>query len=139
MKIQPYLFFDGRCEEALHFYRDAIGAEITTMMRFKDSPVPAQGVGADAGDKIMHADFRVGDSVVMASDGNCAGKPSFTGFSLTITARDAAQADDLFQRLSDGGQVQMPLSETFFSPRFGMVADRYGVGWMVIVDGEPTK
>jgi len=135
MQVQPYLFFDGRCEEALEFYKNALGAKVEMLMRFKDSPEPPQPgmVPPGSGNKVMHASFRVGDTVAMASDGNCRGKPSFQGFSLCITAPDAPQAERLFAALGAGGQVQMPLTKTFFSPRFGMVADRFGVSWMVIV------
>jgi PhnB protein len=135
MKVQSYLFFDGRCEEALEFYRKTLGAEVTMLMRFKDSPVPPQPgmCPPGSGDKVMHAAFRIGDTELMASDGHCLGKPSFQGFSLSLTAADAAEADRLFAAIVDGGQVQMPLSETFFSPRFGMAADRFGVAWMIIV------
>lgn len=135
MQIQPYLFFDGRCEEALEFYRRALGAEVTMLMRFKDSPVPQPPGAVPPGcdDKVMHTSFRIGDTTVMASDGQCLGRPSFQGFALSLTVADAAEAERLFAALADGGQVQMPLTETFFSPRFGMAADRYGVSWMVIV------
>ena len=135
MLVQPYLFFDGRCEEAVDFYRRALGAEVEMLMRMKDSPDPHPSgmLPPDSGDKVMHVSFRIGDTTVMASDGKCAGKPNFQGFSLSLTARDAAEADRLFAALADGGQVQMPLGKTFFSPRFGMVADRFGVSWMVIV------
>ncbi len=135
MKIEPYLFFDGRCEEALEFYRKTLGAEVTMLMRFKDSPEPHQPgmVPPGAENKVMHANFRVGDATVMASDGHCAGKPSFQGFSLSLTAPNESEAERLFAALGNGGQVQMPLTKTFFSPRFGMVADRFGVSWMVIV------
>jgi PhnB protein len=135
MQVQPYLFFDGRCEEALDFYRRALGAEVQMLMRFKDSPEPhAPGMvppGAD--NKVMHASFRIGDTTVMASDGRCLGKPNFQGFSLSLTVPDVAQADRAFAHLRDGGQVQMALDKTFFSPRFGMVTDRFGVLWMIIV------
>jgi PhnB protein len=133
MLVQPYLFLDGRCEEALDFYRKTLGAQVEMMMRFKESPEQTM-VPPDGGDKIMHASFRIGDSVVMASDGRCLGQPAFQGFGLSLTVRDEAEADRVFGALSDGGQVQMPLTETFFSPRFGMVADRFGVTWMVIVE-----
>lgn len=135
MMVQSYLFFDGRCEEAIDFYRKALGAEVTMMMRYKESPeAPPPGmVPPGSEDKIMHAAFTVGDSTVMASDGNCAGKSEFKGFSLSITADNVASADTIFNALAEGGQVQMPLSQTFFSPCFGMVADRFGVSWMVIV------
>ena len=132
MQVQPYLFFDGRCEEAIAFYRKALGAKVEMLMPFKESPEPMPGK-APPGDKVMHASFRIGDTTVMASDGNCTGKPSFQGFSLSITARDDAEAKRLFAALSDGGKVEMPLGRTFFSPAFGMVADRFGVSWMVIV------
>lgn len=134
MTIQPYLFFDGRCEEAIEFYRKALGAQVEMLMRYKESPEPPPPgmVPPGSENKVMHASLRIGDSVVMASD-DCAGHPQFQGFSLSITVPDAATADRVFNALADGGQVQMPLGKTFFSPRFGMVADRFGVGWMVIV------
>jgi PhnB protein len=138
MPVQPYLFFDGRCEEALDFYKKALGAKVEMMMRFKEAPEQSSdpnacGPGGN-GDKVMHAVFKIGDSTIMASDGHCAGKPEFKGFSLSLPAKDEAEADKLFGTLSDGGQVQLPLTKTFFSPRFGMVADKFGVGWMVIVE-----
>jgi len=134
-QVQPYLFFDGRCEEALEFYKSALGAKVDTMMRFKESPepVPAGQCGPNSDNKIMHSAFRIGETLIMASDGMAQGKPEFKGFSLSIDARDEAEADRLFAALGHGGQVQMPMTKTFFSPRFGMVADRFGVGWMVIV------
>ena len=133
MQVQPYLLFDGRCEEAIEFYRSALGAEVTMLMRNKESPEPPPPGMLPAGseNKVMHASLRIGDSVVMASDGHCQGKPRFEGFSLSITVPDTATADRLFNALANGGQVQMPLAKTFFSPRFGMVADRFGVSWMV--------
>jgi PhnB protein len=135
MQIQPYLFFDGRCEEAIEFYRKAIGAEVQMLMRFKDSPEPCEeGMIPSGGEnKVMHAQFRVGETTVLVSDGRCLGKPSFQGFALSLTVADAAEADRLFNALADGGQIQMPLNKTFFSPRFGMLADRFGVTWMVYV------
>jgi PhnB protein len=132
MQVQPYLFFDGRCEEAIDFYRKAIGAEVTALIRFKDSPDPAMAPPA-APDKVMHASFRVGEATVLASDGRCEGRPHFQGFALSLTVSNEAEAERLFASLGDGGQVQMPLTKTFFSPRFGMVADRFGVSWMVYV------
>ena len=133
--VQPYLFFNGRCDEALAFYRSALDAEVTALMRFKESPMPAQGCGDQMppGDKVMHASFRVGSVEVLASDGHCDGKPAFQGFSLALTVRDGAEAERRFNALAAGGQVVQPLAETFFSPRFGMVTDRFGVMWMVLV------
>jgi len=131
-QIQPYLFFDGRCEEALNFYRRALGAEVTMMMRFKESPDPSH-TPPGGGEKVMHASVQIGDAMVMASDGECGGKPSFQGFALSLSVATEAEADKRFAALADGGKVQMPLGKTFFSPRFGMVADRFGVSWMVIV------
>jgi PhnB protein len=133
MPIQPYLFFEGRCEEALGFYRRAVGAEVTALMRYKESPDPAM-ITPGTEDKVMHASFRVGESTVMASDGRCQGPASFQGFSLSLTVPDEAAAERTFKALGDGGQVQMPLTRTFFSPSFGMVADRFGVSWMVYVE-----
>jgi PhnB protein len=133
MALQPYLSFDGKCEEALAFYREALGAEVAMMLRWKDSPDPAMGQPGNE-DKIMHAAFRVGDAPIFASDGRCQGQPHFAGFALALTARDEAEAQRLFGALAAGGQVQMPLAKTFFSPSFGMVADRFGVPWMVYVE-----
>jgi PhnB protein len=135
MQVQPYLFFDGRCEEAVEFYKGALGAKVEMLMRFKEAPdqPPPGMVPPGSEDKVMHACFRIGDTAVMASDGRCQGQPSFQGFSLSLTAADEAEADRLFGALAEGGQVQMPLGKTFFSPRFGMVADRFGVSWMVVV------
>jgi len=134
MHVEPYLFFDGRCEEALNFYQSAVGAEVTMKMRFSESPeAPPPGQPKPPADKIMHASFKIGDSTVMASDGYCTGKPAFAGFALTIAVGTEADADRVFNALSAGGQVQQPLTKTFFSPRFGMLQDKFGVGWMVIV------
>ena len=139
--VQPYLSFDGRCEEAVEFYRRALGAEVTMLMRFKDSPEPPQPgmCPPGSGDKVMHASFRIGDTTVMASDGRCEGRPSFQGFSLSLTVPDEAEADRLFAALADGGQVQMPLARAFFSPRFGMVADRFALSWMIHVASPPQN
>ncbi|WP_036263799.1 VOC family protein [Methylocapsa aurea] len=135
MTIQPYLFFEGRAEEAAAFYQKVLGAEVQALLRFKDSPDPCpEGmIPPGAENKVMHMSMKIGDSVVMASDGRCSGAPSFQGVSLCYAAKDAADADRAFEALSDGGAVQMPMGKTFFSPRFGMTADRFGVSWMVIV------
>jgi PhnB protein len=134
MKVQPYLFFDGRCEEALDFYKRALGAEITALMRFSESPDPPPPgmVAPGSENKVMHASFRVGETEVMASDGRAGGRPEFKGVSLSLSVPTEADADRLFGVLAEGGQVQMPIGRTFFSPRFGMVADRFGVSWMVV-------
>lgn len=135
MRVEPYLFFDGRCEEAIEFYRKVLGAEVTMLMRYKESPEPTPPgmIPPGSENKVMHSNLRIGETMVMASDGNCQGKPSFQGFSLSVTAPNEAEAKRMFAALADGGQVQMPLTKTFFSPRFGMVADRFGVSWMIIV------
>jgi PhnB protein len=131
MQIQPYLFFEGRTEEALEFYRSKLGAQVEFMMRYKDNPDPKHNP-PNSGEKVMHSCFRVGDTQVMASDGNCSGKPSFQGFSLTFNAADETDAKRRFSALAEGGQVNLPLSETFFAKSFGMVADRFGLNWMVM-------
>jgi PhnB protein len=131
--VQPYLFFDGRCQEALEFYGKTLDAEVTALMRYKDNPDPNPCASGIDPDKVMHANFRIGDTQVMASDGRCEGKPSFQGFALSLTVSDEVEADRRFAALAKGGQVQVPLAKTFFSPRFGMVSDRFGVCWMVIV------
>ena len=135
MHIESYLFFNGRCEEAIEFYKRAIGAEVVMMMRNKEAPEkpPPGMLPAGSDDKVMHATLRIGSSNVMCSDGRCDGKPVFNGFSLSLDAASEAEAERLFAALCDGGTVQMPLAKTFWSPRFGMVADRFGVGWMVSV------
>ncbi|HEX6141967.1 MAG TPA: VOC family protein, partial [Geminicoccaceae bacterium] len=135
-RVQPYLFFDGRCEEAVEFYRSVLGAEVEMMMRFKDNPEPPPDPTPGHADKVMHTSFRIGDTTVLASDGRCQGRPSFQGFSLSLTTSGEAEAERLFAALSDGGEVQMPLGRTFFSPLFGMVADRFGVSWMIYVAPE---
>ena len=130
MQVQPYLFFDNCCQEAVEFYQNALGAEVTMLMHYKDGPeAPPPGME----NKVMHASFRIGETTVMASDGQCEGKPNFEGFALSITTPTEADADRLFAALADGGQTQMPLAKTFFSPKFGMVTDRFGVAWMVFV------
>jgi len=130
--IQPYLFFGGRCEEAVEFYRTALGAEILMLSRFKDAPEP-QGLPDCFNDKIMHVSFRIGETTLMASDGRCEGEQSFDGFSLSVTVPDEAEADRVFAALSDGGLVTMQLEKTFWAPKFGMLQDRFGVAWMVSV------
>ena len=142
MQIFPYLFFDGRCDEAIEFYRTALGAEVTMLMRMKDAPPDVQGQCAPAGaeEKVMHVTMRVGDTLLHASDGatggmTFSGKPEFRGVSLSLTLTDPADAKRRFNALAEGGQVLMPLDKTFFSPCFGMVTDRFGVSWMVIVPG----
>jgi PhnB protein len=135
MQIQPYLFFEGRAEEAAEFYKSKLGAEVTMLMRNKDAPEkpPPGMLPPGSENKVMHMALRIGDTTVLASDGSCKGKPNFQGISLSLTVKDEAEAKKVFAALSDGGQVQMPLGKTFFSPSFGMVADRFGVGWMVYV------
>ncbi len=133
MQVQSYLSFGGRCDEAIDFYKKALGAEVEMMMRFKDHPEPKPPqIGREMDDKIMHAQFKVGDTVVMATDGNCKGDEGFKGFSLALSVETPADAEKRFKALSDGGNVQMPLMQTFFSPCFGMVSDKFGVTWMVM-------
>jgi len=138
MNVQPYLSFEGRAQEAIDFYKTALGAKVDMIMHFKDAPPEVQSqMSPQSKDKIMHAAFHIGDTQVMASDGRCSGKASFSGISLTLNAASNAEADRLFNALAHGGQVNMPMSETFFANRFGMVADKFGVGWMVI-NPKPT-
>jgi PhnB protein len=132
MQVQPYLDFNGRCDEALEFYEKAIGAKIEMLMRWKDSPDKSMCTPQNA-DKVMHSQFQIGDTTVMASDGRNGGRPNFQGIALSIAANSEADANRLFSGLAEGGKVQMPLGKTFFSPCFGMVADKFGVGWMILV------
>ncbi len=133
--VQPYLFFSGRCEEAVGFYQQTLGAKVEMMMRFKESPEPPPPGMVPPGfeNKIMHCSFRIGATTLMASDGCGADKPGFEGFSLSLTVPGAAEADRVFAALAEGGQVRMPLGKTFWSPRFGIVQDRFGLGWMISV------
>jgi PhnB protein len=135
MQVQPYLFFEGRCEEALEFYRQALDAHVDMLMRFEESPEapPPGAVAPGSEDKVMHASFRVGDSTLMASDGGCSGRSGFQGITLSLNLADSAEAERRFRALAAGGEVQMPLGATFWSPAFGMVVDRFGVSWMVNV------
>ena len=131
MLVQPYLSFEGRCDEAVKFYQAAVGAEVQMLMRFKEAPDQSM-MSPGSADKVMHVSMRIGDSVVMASDGRCSGTTGFNGISLSLSVADDAQAERLFAGLSDGGQVTMPLAKTFFASKFGMLTDRFGVSWMVM-------
>jgi PhnB protein len=138
--VQSYLCLDGKCEEAIEFYKRALGAEVITLMRYKDSPEPPPpGCAPMDSNKVMHAQFRVGDTILMASDGRASGHPSFQGISLSLTMPTEAEAKRAFNALADGGLVQMPLAKTFFSACFGMVADRFGVTWMVLATPNSAK
>jgi PhnB protein len=132
MQVQPYLIFDGRCEEALEFYKKAVGAKVEMLMRFKEAPDQSM-VSPGSADKVMHSCIRIGETALLASDGRNTGHPDFKGFSLTIYAKTETEADRLFASLGEGGQITMPMAKTFFAARFGMLADKFGVGWMVIV------
>jgi len=132
MQVQPYLFFEGRCDEAIDFYKKALGAKVDILMRFKEAPDQSM-VTPESKEKVMHAAVRVGDAQILMSDGRCQGNVNFNGFSLAVSAANEGEADRMFNALADGGQVRMPMAKTFFSARFGMVADKFGVGWMVLV------
>jgi PhnB protein len=135
MLIQPYLFFEGRAEEAIEFYKKTLGAKVEMTMRFKDAPDQSM-ISSGSGDKVMHAAIKIGDATLLISDGRNTGKPNFRGFSLTIYAKDEAEADKMFGALGAGGEVRMPMGKTFFAKRFGMLADKFGVGWMIIVPAQ---
>lgn len=136
MNVEPYLIFNGRCQEAAEFYAKAIDAQILSVMYFKDNPEPPPGgVAPEMADKVMHMLMTIGDSKVMASDGHCiqSEQEKFQGFSLTLNAESDDRAKELYAALLDGGQATMPLSKTFFASSFGMLTDRFGVSWIVIV------
>ena len=133
MNVQPYLSFEGRCDEAIEFYKKSLGAKVDMLMRFKECPDRSM-ISPGSADKVMHAALRVGDAQILMSDGRCQGKADFNGFSLAVSAATDADAERMFNALADGGQVRMPMAKTFFSSRFGMVADKFGVGWMVLVE-----
>jgi PhnB protein len=132
--VQPYLIFGGRCEEAINFYRNAVGAEVEMLMHFKDNPEPPQpNCPMPPSDKVMHASIRIGNNSVLVTDGRCQEAHKFEGFSLSLTTSNEAEAKKFFTALSDGGKVELPLMKTFFSPSFGMLADKFGVSWMIYV------
>jgi PhnB protein len=133
MPVQPYLFFNGRCDEAIEFYRDALGAEVMMLLRFKQAPDRSM-IQPGNEEKVMHGRLRIGDAIVLVSDGMCGGETKFEGFSLTLSLDSTEEVDRRFNALADGGQVRMPLDKTFFSPRFGMLTDRFGVGWVVLCE-----
>jgi PhnB protein len=133
MRIEPYLFFDGRAEEAIGFYRQVLGAELVMLMRFAENPEPEHNPPGSA-DKVMHAALRIGGATVMLSDGRCGGQPNFSGTALSLTVPDVATAERLYAALGEGGQVQMPFGPTFFAKGFGIVADRFGVSWMLVTE-----
>jgi PhnB protein len=133
MHLQSYLFFDGRCEEAIEFYKKVLGAEVDMVLRWKDSPDKSMCTPGNE-NKVMHSSLKIGDTRVMASDGRNTGNPEFKGFALSVNAKDEADANRLFGGLSAGGKVMMPLAKPFFSACFGMTTDKFGVNWMVIVE-----
>lgn len=137
MFVQPYLYFDGRCDEALEFYKRALGAEVLCLFRFNENPDPQMQIPPGMEQKVMHANVQIRDTELMVSDGQCRGTAKFDGFSLTLNVDDVADAEKVFAAVGEGGQVQMPLAETFFAHRFGMVADKFGVVWMVIAAKPP--
>ena len=138
MHIQPYLYFDGRCDEAIEFYKHALNAKVQMLMRFKEmpGPAPSQPFPPEMMDKVMHATLTIGESTFNVSDGRCQGKAEFARIALSISGITQAEAEQYFNALSDGGKVTMPMDKTFFSPRFGMVNDRFGVSWLVIAQPE---
>jgi PhnB protein len=143
MQVQPYLFFEGRCEEALEFYKQALGAQVGMLLRYSDAPPPGPGGGNPSmprppADKVMHAEMRIGDTTLLCSDGFCNGATKFEGFSLTLACTSDAEAARLYDAVvTNGGAVQQPLEKTFFASCFGMAADRFGIGWMFIHRGDP--
>jgi len=133
MQLQTYVFFNGRCDEAIEFYKKALGAKVNMLTRFNQNPEPMPNANPANAEKVMHANVTIGDSVLLMSDGQCQGAAKFEGFSLTVAVKTDDEAKRVFAALSDGGRVGMPLAKTFFSSSFGMLHDRFGINWMVIV------
>jgi PhnB protein len=134
MKIEPYLFFEGRSEEAIEFYKSAVGAKVNRLVRFKDSPEEHAQPATDCGNKVMHASLTIGETEMFLTDGHCRGNPVFSGITLSLTAASDSEAERIFTGLSAGGHVSMPLTNTFFARKFAMLTDRFGVAWMIIAD-----
>jgi PhnB protein len=136
MPVEPYLNFQGRCEEAVEFYKKAVGAEVEMMMRFNESPEPSDPnmVAPGSENKVMHASVRIAKSRIMASDCENSGNASFVGVSLALSLPTEAAVEKAFHALSEGGQVHVPLTKTFFSSKFGVLADKFGVSWMLVVE-----
>lgn len=134
MQVDPYLHFDGRCEDAIHFYRDALGAEVTTLVRRSDDPSARGGDATGSGNAVLHVCLRIGEAVLSGTDAPCRDGSSWLGHSVRLPAASDAEAERLFARLADGGQVTMPLTSTFFASRMGMVTDRFGVPWTIVSD-----
>jgi PhnB protein len=133
MQVKPYLSFNGRCEEAFEFYKQAVGAEVVALWRFRDAP-PGSGAEPEMGDKVMHASLRIGDSYIMASDGRCEPDAKLCGFSLSLGVTSVEEGERIFAALGKDGSVTMPFAPTFWAPGFGMLVDQFGVSWMVNVD-----
>lgn len=133
MQLQPYVHFEGRAEEAIEFYKTALGAKVNMLTRFGQCPEPMPGMNPALAEKIMHASLTIGDSLLLVSDGRCQSAAKFDGFALTLLVKTDSEAEKTFSALSQGGKVAMPLEKTFFSSKFGMVSDRFGLSWMVIV------
>ncbi len=131
MQVQPYLSFEGRCDEAIEFYKKAIGAKVDMLMRFKEAPDQSM-VSSGNADKVMHAALRAGDTQLLMSDGRCTGSSNFSGISLALSAGSDADAERVFNALAEGGKMNMPMTKTFFASQFGMCSDKFGVGWMVL-------
>ena len=132
MQVQTYLFLDGKGDEAIEFYKRVLGAKVQMLMRYGEAPDQSM-IKPENKNKVMHSTIQIGETTIMASDGYCNGKPTFDGFSLSVDAPSDAEAKRIFTALAEGGQIRMPLDKTFFASSFGMVADTFGVGWMVIV------
>ena len=131
MQVQPYLSFEGKCDDAIAFYKEAVDAEVQMLMRFKEAPDQSM-ITPESAEKVMHSALKIGESVVMASDGRCSGEPGFRGVTLSLSVKSPEDAEKYFKALSEGGHVGMPMSQTFFASRFGMLTDKFGVGWMVM-------
>ena len=133
MKVQAYISFGGRCEEALEFYKKSVGAEVTSLMRWKESPDAAMKPPPGFEEKIMNTAFRIGETQLMADDGMSSRQTEIKGMSLVIEVADDAEAKRVFTALGEGGTVTMPLMKTFWTSSFGVLNDKFGVPWMVNV------
>ncbi len=130
MRLNPYLNFDGKCAEAFAFYARCLGGQNLAIQTFRESPM-AEHVGPEDQDRVVHARMNVGDTVLMGSDSPSNRSSEAKGFAVSLSVDSAEEAERVFHALAEGGEIHMPIGETFWAVRFGMLLDQFGIPWMV--------